>query len=298
MRDYRGRDHELLRSTDKRVVLALGDSFTFGTGVDIEDTFMAIAEANCENTIILKAGVPGYNIWHYLAYVEHHVSRLGPSQVLVNVFPENDLSLSIGRTYVTRAGYLARGYRNRLKASLFMNVNQIAFGHSAFFRHLRARGVDFHCLGNVLERLGDRKVASETIGSLARNKTLLHVEMGRADPADGLYACFEEVFAAIKSSLDRRGIGLLVVLLPFRLQVEHELLSRVIPGCREEDYDRRLIHKRMSVVLGQLGIPYIDASMRFEREYRRERPRLFWLIDGHFTEEGNVLMASILRGKV
>lgn len=296
MRDSRLKEHGIAAGAAKWKVLALGDSFTFGIGVEFEDTFMAITERELRKTFVMNADVPGYNIYQYLEHVRHYALKLNPDLVLVNVFPPNDMDTGPHIVDVTADGYLFKAYRPERNTSRFVSVNKFAFNHSALFRFLHSRGIDFSSLWWVFHALGDKRSLPDKLHNTAKLMNLLDVRRNsRRESVNLLYQHFERVLSEINRSLAQKGVALAVNLLPFRVQVEPEALERLIGEERNAaDFDSRMIHKRMGLILKRLGIPYFDSSERFEQEYRREQTPFFWKIDGHFTREGNDLMASLL----
>lgn len=72
-------------------ILGLGDSFTFGTGVRLEDTWLAVlgralAASGRTDVEVLNGGVAGYDTTHELALLERFGLALGPDLVLLCFF--------------------------------------------------------------------------------------------------------------------------------------------------------------------------------------------------------------------
>lgn len=61
-RGLRDREYALAKPPGTRRVLAFGDSFTFGSGVDDADRFTEVAERRLPGVEILNMGVPGYGL--------------------------------------------------------------------------------------------------------------------------------------------------------------------------------------------------------------------------------------------
>ena len=293
MRDLSDSAHLEPQTAGKPIILALGDSFTFGTGVELEQTFLALTEKRLD-AIILKAGVPGYNIHQYDRYVRLNALSLNPSVVLVNLFTANDLAADIARLEVTHDGYLAESYRDEVATSLFMRLNRWSFNHSALFRFLKSRGVDFHLIGRLLESLGDRASTAENLGISAPPVELLRRVPNDEQQVDTLYFSVERALLRMESFLAQNGVQLVVNLVPFRMQIEPWILRRVVRDVDESDYDRQNIHKRLIEILGRHDIPFIDASAAFIDYYRKHKRSLYWRLDGHFNQAGNRLMAEVL----
>jgi len=91
---FRGEDTTLPKTRKIRVV-ALGDSYTFGWGVDLEDTWVKRVEtalrAEGRDIEILNLGVPGHGPGEYANTAERVISILKPDLVLVGLLQGNDL---------------------------------------------------------------------------------------------------------------------------------------------------------------------------------------------------------------
>lgn len=76
-------------------IAALGDSFTFGQGVEIEESFPSVMgrelEAAGQRTEVLNFGVPGHATPQEVALVKDRVADVEPDLVLIHVFA-NDLT--------------------------------------------------------------------------------------------------------------------------------------------------------------------------------------------------------------
>lgn len=73
-----------------RRVLGIGDSFTFGYQVDLKDCFLKQLEAGLREDggswDVINAGVTGYNMWQYLAYLKCCGHKYNPDLVIIGVF--------------------------------------------------------------------------------------------------------------------------------------------------------------------------------------------------------------------
>jgi lysophospholipase L1-like esterase len=84
-----------LPAPGRPAVLVVGDSFTFGEGVAVEDTFVARLEAafaapdRAQGPAFVNAGVPGYGSREEAARLPFLLERFEPTAVLV-VFTPND----------------------------------------------------------------------------------------------------------------------------------------------------------------------------------------------------------------
>jgi lysophospholipase L1-like esterase len=66
-------------------ILILGDSVTFGVGVDSSDTFSSLLEAKLGDVEVINAGVNGYTTYNELQYFLEKGTSLNPDLVVVAV---------------------------------------------------------------------------------------------------------------------------------------------------------------------------------------------------------------------
>jgi hypothetical protein len=92
-------------------ILMLGDSYTFGYGVDDDETFSTVLERSLNRpdgeasgrTVVLNAGVPSYGTGHQLIQFETAGRDLGADLVVLNVFLGNDIQDNLCVGYVSLA---------------------------------------------------------------------------------------------------------------------------------------------------------------------------------------------------
>ncbi|MBT3658829.1 MAG: SGNH/GDSL hydrolase family protein [Rhodospirillaceae bacterium] len=87
-------DEEVSLSEDRRRVLVYGDSFTFGWGLELKDTYFQILKKAAETADprlqLLNAGVGGYGSGHVKKLMDRHIPALKPAAI-VYFFNNNDL---------------------------------------------------------------------------------------------------------------------------------------------------------------------------------------------------------------
>jgi lysophospholipase L1-like esterase len=97
---FRGRDFETAKPAGTRRILFLGDSNTFGIGVDVEETFSSLLEPwlNGSGTRYetINLGVPGYSVYQMARLLELQGLALSPDLVVVYAGAWNDFTPAIG----------------------------------------------------------------------------------------------------------------------------------------------------------------------------------------------------------
>jgi|GEM_PF-4847788 len=120
------RDVEHDFSEKKFKILALGDSFSFGVGVELKDTYLsrleqALNQGSASKTFsVIKAGVVGYSTFNEKIYLARRGLEYQPDLVLVQFWWDD---LGVDRiTYLSQMGFLTQGaIKNPQAWRLFLN---------------------------------------------------------------------------------------------------------------------------------------------------------------------------------
>lgn len=86
--------------TTQNNILMIGDSFTFGTGVNDDKTFTAILQQQInqspefqkQNWTVFNAGIIGHSIDNYLLTLKKLAPKIQPKLVIINIFVANDIT--------------------------------------------------------------------------------------------------------------------------------------------------------------------------------------------------------------
>jgi lysophospholipase L1-like esterase len=110
----RDREVERARPAGVRRIIALGDSWTFGTGVAQDETWPKRLEAELRAqghaVEVVNTGVSGYETYHEALYYEQDLAAFEHDLVLVGTYPVNDIHSDLKRDRYERA----RWFRDHL----------------------------------------------------------------------------------------------------------------------------------------------------------------------------------------
>ena len=246
---------------NRPVALALGDSFTFGQGVDYEDTFVARLAREPGALHWRNAGHGGYGPAQYRQVLEYLLEEgLEPQLLLVALYLGNDYHDCVWEKDLPVSGGVAGtepGLRGQLKRTL----------------HL------YRLLARVYHRLG--------IAPVSHAGTELYDEAAWAQPplaiAEPIFRSELEKIAAIAAA---RDIPLLAIVIPTRLSVD-ALAGRV------EGVTGEYPIARTGATLDALGIRWLDAAPALVAV-----DDAYFLHDGHLTPSGHAAVAASLAREV
>lgn len=252
-------------------VLIVGDSFTFGLGVNDEETFSYLLQQKTSQHQVINAGVPGYSP-EQAALRAIHLARLYQPEVIGFVlYLGNDL-IDIGHEFAVQAP----------GGKPYMAIDETMRGRMLNMPVVRSRKPDD--LANI--SLGDRilkqsspSVIGTRIWSLIWTEwgSLAEIDVAKLDLSVRLLA---ETLALVEANTTSK---LLVVLLPGAgalnsdsgVTAEYQLSART----------------RVLEMLGQKNHGHIDLYPDLKQEFEG---RLFHPNDGHLTSKGHEVVASSL----
>ena len=259
------RDHHHLAGAEPSV-LAIGDSMTFGEGVEVDDAFPALLE-RATGTRVYNAGVPGYGSGQMLAALDRLLPRLHPRLVLLGLSPLWDRSRSV-RPFVYQDGFIvAPGYAHRLllvDGNLYLGEIDLPWiGTASAWAKARSRVARL-----ALPALGVavRRAAAALRGPRPAGPT---VDEAAEPTVRNLLAAEERVAA--------RGARLLIVLL----------------DSRGDDFlaARDAVERRLRA--GGLDCVVLDREIAAD-----DWPALRFPHDGHWNAAGHRRVAEVLAPRV
>jgi len=267
-------------------IVAIGDSFTFGHGVEGEQAYPRRLETELASRTeaaveVINAGVPGRWVDEYYLELEERSLALAPDLVLVGLYIKNDLDGRDAESHlwprVDEQGLPLQvrvpelrvddGFLSRADRKLRWRLPVVRDSHVAqlFFDGLRAAGGLFKIYYPKNHLMYAPVYADRTQEALAKVRLLL---------------------VAMARSTREAGARFAVLLIPAREQV----LPDRYPAPDGLDYDRP--QQVVGEMLRAEGIPYLDLLPAL-RDRAGDTP-LYFEADTHWTVAGHVLAARLI----
>ena len=283
------RDHDRPAPEGKVAILGLGDSFAFGWGVELEQSFCSLLERELsENRPVrlVKAAVPGTGTSDQYRLMGPLLTSLEPDVVLVNVFIGNDfVDVAHGgaEQFEVENGLLIRGssqqrWPERLRRGLARRV--------LVLQALRA--LQFN-----LSRADETAIRPRSWDGWMREFAQVHLKR----PTPRTEMAFRETIGILDQMASRCEAAdsrLVLMLLPRSWQVYpgelNELMTALNISRADLDTDRP---QRMLLEWGaERGIPVIDVLPQFREAARgASRARLYFTPDSHMTPAAHEIVA-------
>lgn len=260
-------------------VLLLGDSFTFGRGVDYEQAWPVLSERELEReglgVDLVKAGMEGADTRSELILMRRLIGRYDADAVVVG-FLINDLYSNVPYTTGSEAG---------------ASPQELVQAQRSVF-HLSSAVHDFHLL-TMARRLA--------IATDAGYIGLYLAAPSRGDylriPLSGIPRRQLEITDTLLSQMaafcQSLGKPLVVFSMPQQFQVMYTRKGRSVSGIDVRFYDRHFA--RLAAASGFEWVPALDALVQAEKASGHD---MFYRLDGHFTPAGNAVAAEVFLDQV
>jgi len=271
---YGLRDFDFARTPAKNTfrILCLGDSLTFGNGVTAEATYPKQLEkllngsAGARRFEVINAGVPAYDTWQEITYLEKYGIEFRPQLVIVGVYA-NDV---VPKPKVIPRSVGESGSLKRVGWKALVS-DEVAYLLK------RSRSLLF---------LGDR--VGKVLNLLQPSNQYNHKEamlLGRPDPF------VEEGWRQVEASLRQldwlgksHGFQSLIVVFPMQ--------DQIVAHYGTEGYQTRL-----KKIVENIGLPLVDLMPAFYAAAQQGEP-LFIAWDGHPNPRAYGIAAAEIRHKL
>lgn len=267
-------------------ILAIGDSFTFGVGVEEDETFVARLAADLGPPVEgLNGGLPGIGVPRAVGWLEPHGLALEPDLVLLAVFVGNDLAdAAAGRREGVEDGQIVLPESVRgLRRWLYYNSHLFALVKRATSR------ATLQPLRDLLG-LGEPWMLSN-----------LRVEMALYErrPEPRLAEGERRTAAALDRlvALGRQhGFRVAAMLIPSELQVDPERWRTALDllGLDEALYSQERPTAFFLDLLAERAIPTLDLRPAFAAA-QAGGERFYYRQDRHWTPAGHAFAAHELE---
>lgn len=314
------RDYEYALTKKKKYrVAVIGDSFTFGWGVDIEDCWVKILEKELNTSgldvEILNLGKGGASPADYAQTAEKAIPILKPDLVVVCALQANDLhqlthaydSLPKPKIQVIKKNYLAEKTAAMLNSAFPNFTKRVSIQNINISKQWKRDAPVLLTSFPEEQKLRfdelDENVKSDFQSGLL-NPWLIHqavyypdyftqpLDTADLDVVIGISA-MADCFAKIKQVCSANNSELIIITvpnLPYYSREEMVSLRKYGFSIPDSIFGNSLADETIKMAAEESEIEFYSVSENFRSLKKDEN--LYYPFDGHFTKEGNKLFAT------
>jgi len=276
--------------------VAVGDSFIFGVGVNIEDTWVQVLTA-LAGVRFINLGLPSASTMQYTRIMKRYGLALKPRLVLYEAYAPDIQDNVCFNAWLEQGGsdfYSSTEYRHRIQGSVQL------YGFLPALRQTLSRhSVVYNLIKPVLIRIlrpGSTGLVSH--GLVYQEGGLDFVfeqpwsfDMSKPVIQNGWHLMKNAILEA-KQAADEDEVEFIVVYFPRREQAYADVVNR-LAGIYP---DSRLAREPMNAIrqfCDASGISFLDLTPGF-RAHAKQGEQLYFRQDGHWNERGNQLAAQLI----
>lgn len=272
------------------IYAVVGDSFSFGLGVNDDETFTALLNRNSETVNSFKNfSVPGYSTDQQLLLINRYRPYIG-KQVLLVVYLGNDV-FDVTRAYPLQADH-GKPYFELTNNSLVLKNTPVPLApkptqarNDTIFNIVLGSDYREKRFFSLLSKLE----ISRRLGLYSAESDLSDEVMQRqfADSLSLLLVLIEEIQRIVENNQGKLD----VVLLPGRSYVEQPSSN----SAKYQEFFREYIHSSLDK---ESTIKVIDLAMHLRSLHNKGINGLFFPNEGHLTASGHKYIAEYLLTQI
>lgn len=276
-------------------ILVLGDSFTEGFQVPLEDTFCKVLECELNRDVgkyeVINAGFAGAGTDYELLFLKREGYKYSPDLVIIGFFG-NDIFDNYRSKSVLETKNAPLEYE---KKSLIIHVKKFLAQNSCaynYFGYTLPKHVPF--LAKVLMELG--LISFQPIDSPGGVNQLHYLVFAKEYGPEWKKAweVTQVLISEIRKESENHGSHLAVVSIPFREQVYEDVWqSRLLkPEMNKGEWDLDKPDRLLARFLDDAGIPFLQLLPYFKKA--ADKSKLYHSEDGHWNVEGHHLAGQVI----
>lgn len=281
-----------LKNLDENTIniLSIGDSFTFGYGVEENETFNSIIETNLNQitpTNIYSIGLGGYGTIQEIILSKKYIPTINPEYVIINFYVGNDIRnnyyFNKGRKWHLHKGHLVTTKYNSL--SISQKIDLFFGKHLYTVKYIKATFGRNPALQKLYNKIRKTKEVEKGIAQFKKTYT------------DSEYEDFyitEKAILDYNDYLKSQKTPLLINIIPAKYQLA-ENLKNIQATSNNIDVNELDFNKPNNLLIdlcnNNANIECVDLTEEFKNKNPEE---LYFKVDGHWNRNGHALAGEIL----
>ncbi len=257
-------------------IFCLGDSMTFGYGVEAQETYASLLSRDLGRILgrkieSINGGISGYDVDRYPLVLEYIGLKYHPNLVIVFFTISNDFGVIVKEGVLSGESAKKDSFSIR---RMFINIKEYLFRHSHFYAWIKRRLDGLSPLNGMLVRLGLRDIGDIYLKDYPPS---MELKVMRAKNA------LEE----IKNMGVANNFNVIVIAIPDAIQIAKNI------KMDSRYWDMEKPNRALEGIAGSLGLEYLDLLPLFKSE---DSEKFYYKKDGHLNKLGHEEVAEIVSG--
>jgi lysophospholipase L1-like esterase len=304
--------HRIVKRNGIRIA-AIGDSFTFGWGVNDQDAWPLLLETALDQAEVWNLGRPGAGPREYADIAESVIDYLHADLIFVGILQADDLKQCTARSHPVPEpltavmkrwlpGFTLTAERIRKKPSFWESVpEQIeptwrAMAASVVASFTPAEREKYEKIPEKVRTLFMAGSLNPALIDIATKSPSYFTDILKENPeTQEISKCLSDTLLRIRAVAKRNRARVLVMSIPYGIYTSRDAQeTRALLGFDVgEDF---LTTRKVDVVVAgaakSAGLPFVAFTDQFRKESLRQRLFLEW--DGHLNRAGNKFLAQLI----
>lgn len=284
-----------------RRIVCVGDSFTWGVGVEDEQTYPAqlqqllnsdLAGSEAAQTQVVNAGVMGWGVCQYYIWGRAEGLRFQPDVMVLGMFEDDWTSSLLGLIAADDQGMLTTQQK---ELSALVKQRQI-LRWFPFFRWVMTHSQ----LANLVrDKLRSRVTWPPRTREFVEDKGQGHVDA--TEKSRKALALTQLIIQDLNQRCRQADCKLLVIWIPTIYSVQDELDGIIHKAGGGDQWAPAQVKLKVADSCEKIGIEFVDATAGFVEWCKtHEQPPIQYTfeLDGHFRANGNRVLAEMLADRI
>ena len=297
---YRDNEFAISKLNNTKRILIMGDSFTFGHGVENDETFSEQLEkkinefSNIKYEVINAGYASGQSPDEAYVYLKKKGLQLNPDIIILVVFPGNDISDINEHEWIIDKGGLPLAIkdkydyvennqlRSRQKSEIRFTsrLNALLARYSHFYNYLKRR------ISYIFQKVHYNLEGTE-------NKCIYCDEYWIKNKDE--WNQIKKILINVKKISEENNIKFYLAIIPMREQVYDSYWDSYLNEVKSDDIDRNKIQQEFINFSEKNNIPLIDFLPSF---LENNLNMYYFSKDLHWNKEGHELASQIILEKL
>lgn len=276
--------YQLNDGTNPSIVL-LGDSQTFGVGVDDHETIASFLSAKLGKPV-LNTGCPGYNNIEQLLLTNSILKRYQPDFFILLFFPGNDPY----ENFTNRNSFLKAEqaiYKKQPKRFHFSlgNIKSYLIRHSAIYY--------LSTLMRSIEPINDLLYKFKLVEPGMPKELHVYMKNPEGNLKTQFWEITDKVLLKIRHRINQSNSQLIIVMVPDKYQIDETYWQQWTKKYKiqSELVDLLAPNQHLKQFCEGSNISFLDLTAKFQFEHKRGA-KIYWKLDHHLRERGNQIIAE------